>query len=197
MGVRGRPRGFDRDEALKTAMVIFWEHGYQATTLSDLTTAMGIKPPSLYAAFDSKEELFRQAIRLYERTEAEAPRRALVETPTAREAVGALLRESAVRYTTPGKPTGCMVALSAATTSAEHAEVRAFTARCREATEDAILTRMEKGVAEGELSESADLPSAAKFYTTVLNGLAVQARDGVSRERLFAVADMAMVAWPG
>ncbi|MCP3822714.1 TetR/AcrR family transcriptional regulator [Streptomyces sp. A3M-1-3] len=197
MSTRGRPRTFDRDAALHAAMVVFWEHGFEATSMSDLTKAMGINSPSLYAAFKSKEELFRETVELYENTEAEAPHRALIEEPTARGAVEALLRESVVRFTMEGRPSGCMIVLAATNCTSEHETVRDFVMRCRRRTEAAIRTRLDRAADDGELPQGTDTHRLTKFYATVLNGLSVQARDGAPREELNSIVDMAMTAWDG
>lgn len=110
---RGRPRGFDRDRALEQALRVFWEHGYQGASMTALTSAMGIKSPSLYAAYGSKEELFREALALYAATEGSYTRRALDEQPTARASVEAALRDNAAAYTDPATPRGCLVILAA------------------------------------------------------------------------------------
>jgi AcrR family transcriptional regulator len=197
MEKRGRPRSFDRDEALHAAMLVFWERGFEATSLTDLTKAMGITSPSLYSAFNSKEELFRAAVELYEQIEGEVPRQALASAPTAREAVAGLLRESVIAFTTEGKPSGCMTVLAAVNCTSEHETIRDFAKRCRRRTESAIRERLERGVAEGDVTVGADTGELAAFYATVLNGLSVQARDGTPRERLMLVVEMAMLAWEG
>jgi AcrR family transcriptional regulator len=111
MAERGRPRGFDRQVALRRAMEVFWEHGYEGASLSELTAAMGVNAPSLYAAFGCKEALFREAVQLYEQQEGIM----VADAPTAREAVAGLLRAGALAYTEPGKPAGCMIVLAATT----------------------------------------------------------------------------------
>jgi AcrR family transcriptional regulator len=176
-------------------MIVFWQRGFEATSMADLIAAMGINSASLYAAFRSKEDLFLESVELYERTEAETARRALAEVPSARDAVEALLRESVNSYTAEGKPSGCMVVLAATNCTEEHETVRDFALRCRANTKAMIRARLERAVAEGDLPEGVDIPRTAMFYTTVLNGLAIQARDGVPREELHAVVDVAMGAW--
>src|SRR4030081_2008822 len=112
MSPRGRPRSFDREEALRQAMYVFWELGYECASMNDLTTAMGIGSPSLYAAFGSKEALFREAVALYNEVEGEVPQQLLRDLPTAEAAIEALLRHYAQTYVDPARPTGCMVALA-------------------------------------------------------------------------------------
>jgi AcrR family transcriptional regulator len=197
MAARGRPRGFDRQTALRRAMEAFWRRGYEGTAISDLTKAMGINAPSLYAAFGCKEALFREAVALYNATEGAVSDRALEAAPTARRAVEAMLRLNAAAYVNPRRPPGCMITLAATIGTPECAEVRDFLGRCRQEAQDALEARLARGAAEGDLPAGADIASVAAFYYTVLQGLSIQARDGASRETLDAIVDCAMAAWDG
>ncbi|WP_280231449.1 TetR/AcrR family transcriptional regulator [Nocardia cyriacigeorgica] len=196
MAERGRPRAFDRDVALRRAMEVFWEHGYEGASMTDLTSAMGINSPSLYAAFGGKEALFREAIELYGRTEGGLTARALREEPTARAAIEAMLRDNAVAYTAPDKPHGCMVVLAGSTYTTRTESVREFLVDKRTQTSADIQARLDRGVAEGDLPPGTDTAELAAFYTTVLYGLSIQARDGVGHDELMRSIDRAMAAWP-
>lgn len=195
MAERGRPRSFDRDRALRRAMEVFWERGYEGTSLGDLTAAMGINRPSLYAAFGCKEELFQEAIALYDAVEGRIASRALEEAPTARAAVEGMLRANVAVFADPQKPSGCMIVNSSIVGRPDNAQIRAFLARCRGGSVAALRDRLERGVAEGDIPGGADTAAMADFYTTVLQGLSIQARDGASRERLESIIESAMSAW--
>ena len=187
---RGRPRSFDRQAALEQAVLVFWERGYEATSIADLTRAMGIGPPSLYAAFGDKKTLFEEAVTHY--MAGSFIDRALAEEPTSREAIGRVLREAAVEYTREDRPHGCLV-LSVANNPAEVAERmrhrRAHNVRAFESC-------MRADVAAGRLPESVNVTGLARFYAAVLQGMSQQARDGAGRAELEAVAEAALAAWP-
>ena len=196
MAGRGRPRSFDRTEALGQAMRVFWALGYEGATLTDLQEAMGgITAPSFYAAFGSKEALFREAVELYSNTLGAPMLRELAKSPTAREAIEALLRKAVEAFTKPGLPRGCMLVQAAMNGLAEHRSVQEYVRGLRARRRKAIHQRLRRGVAEGELPSRLDLGAVANFYTTVMDGLAIQARDGASRKALRFAADCALAAW--
>jgi AcrR family transcriptional regulator len=195
MAERGRPRSFDRETALRRAMDVFWAKGYDATSLADLTSAMGINPPSLYAAFGSKEDLFREAVELYSASEGDDIWSGIELAPTAREAVATMLRASAENFSRPGKPRGCMIVLSALNADEGNAAVCEALRAQRAGNVRQLRRRLERAVAEGELSGTIDPRAIATFYASVQHGMSILARDGASRKTLLSVADTAMSGW--
>ena len=196
MAGRGRPRSFDRDAALRTAMELFWERGYEGTSITDLAEAMGIASASLYGAFTSKEALFRETVALNTATSGQPPRRALMDHPSTREAIHAMLRATADEITRPDAPHGCMLVLAAPTGAVENHPVREFLADRRRDVQAGITARLVQGLADGDIKVSPErLEAVARYYTTVVQGLSIQARDGAGREDLEAVIDCAMAAW--
>lgn len=192
----GRPREFDRDEALQRAMHLFWAQGYTGTGVADLQRVMGgISAPSFYAAFGSKEALFREAVALYNSTEGAPMVNALATGSTARAAIEGLLRAAARSFCKSGNPRGCFLVLGAVNCTPASKSVEAFMREQRDFREKVIRARLALGVAEGDVPPAADLKALASFYTTVLNGMALQARDGASRKALNAIVDYAMAAW--
>jgi TetR/AcrR family transcriptional regulator, copper-responsive repressor len=191
---RGRPRSFDRDKALERAMHVFWRQGYEATSLQDLTRAMGINPPSLYAAFGDKQRLYLEALERYQRWRRDSVAAWFEQAPSARAAVDRLLREAARELARAGTPRGSMLVLSA--TSCAAASLQSELAQRRAGTRDLIKARIERGMRERELPKGTDSAALADFYTTVFQGMSIQAHDGASRRRLLATAAAAMRAWP-
>lgn len=173
----------------------FWRHGYEATSVSDLTTAMGIAPASLYAAFGSKEELFREAVTRYNAADASPTDHALTQPGSARDAIEALLRDNADAYVDPATPRGCMVVLSGLNLSTHNAQVDQWLTELREEDHRKIRDRLAVAVEDGELPTDCNLDHLAAYLQTVLQGLAVQARDGCSRQTAHAIIDHALVAW--
>lgn len=191
----GRPRGFDREAALDAALWLFWEHGYDGVAISDLTAAMGIAAPSLYAAFGSKEALYRAALARYQQAGGAAGA-LLPEEGTAFGAVAAALRRAVRAVTRADRPRGCLMS-SGLLACAPGAEPLAREhRRLRAAMLKQFQRRIARGIKAGELPRGVVAAALARFYVTVLQGLSVQARDGASVRDLDRVARCALAAWP-
>jgi AcrR family transcriptional regulator len=193
---RGRPREFDRETALGQAMRLFWFKGFEATSISDLTKAMGIGSPSLYAAFGSKEALYAEAIRHYGETYEPLFWRNFHSATTAREAVRSLLLDSAATLAGHrGKaPNGCMVAL-ASVGSQGYEQLGELVKSARDNGLARLKTRLERAVADGEIPRTVDCHALARFVQTVQVGMSILARDGASGTELEDVAHVAMDSW--
>lgn len=191
---RGRPRSFDRDKALERAMHLFWRQGYEATSLNDLTRAMRINPPSLYAAFGDKEHLYLEALERYQRSRVEAVAKWFGEEPTAKAAVARLLTEAAGLLVRSGAPRGSMLVDSAM--NCADASLQPELAQRRASVRAILEARIELGVRDGELPPGTQTAALTDFYIAVFQGMSVQAHDGATRHRLLAIARTAMRAWP-
>src|SRR4051812_38248932 len=192
---RGRPRDFDVDEALDRALEVFWRRGYEGASLPELTGAMGINRPSLYAAFGNKEALFRKAIDRYVDRTAAHVHEALRE-PSARGVVERLFCGSVALITDPGNPRGCFLVQSALACGDSADGLRQEMARRRADLETALRARFERAVAEGDLPSRADPADLARYVATVAHGMAVQAAGGAGADELRRVAAIALRAWP-
>jgi AcrR family transcriptional regulator len=194
--IMARPRSFDLDDAVDRALHLFWSKGYEGTTLGDLTDALGINRPSLYAAFGSKEDLFRRALERY----AEGPGAgitAALEAETAREVAHRVMRFHADAAGLPDVPRGCLLVNGALACGPETEAIRAALTERRHAVEASLATRFERAKKEGDLPPDAKPSELARYVYTVCNGLSVQAVGGATRDQLRRVVQMAMRAWPG
>jgi AcrR family transcriptional regulator len=191
----GRARTFDADEALDRAMTVFWTKGYEGTSLSDLTAAMGISRPSLYAAYGNKEELFRKALERYGEGPSSYERDAL-GLPTAREVAEGLLRGAADVQTDPDTPAGCLATLGTTYCAEDSSPVGKIVIASRLAGHAAIRERFERARAEGDLPPDADPKALTHYIGTVVCGMAVLAASGATRGELERVIELTMRGWP-
>lgn len=191
----GRPLSFDRQQALEQAMLTFWRHGYETSSISDLTAAMGISAPSLYTAYGDKKQLFLEAMQLY----AGAPydmEQAMAEAPTARAAAQRMLVAAAAAFTGERTPRGCLLASATASGSSASADVQAAVAEVRRGICARLKDRIERDIRQGLLPAQTDGQSLATLVIALIQGMSVLARDGVARQDLLAMANLGLDAWP-
>lgn len=193
---KGRPREFDVDEALAAALRVFWTKGYEAASLTDLTEAMGITRPSLYAAFGNKESLFRKALDLYEREKLAYVGEALAE-PTARGVAERLLRGALAMQTSDCEPKGCMRVIGSVSCGPEAESIRADLMARRQSSQRALCERMKRAKDEGDLPEGTDVDGLCAYLGAILGGMAIQAGSGVPKAQLEALVETALAMWPG
>jgi AcrR family transcriptional regulator len=191
----GRPRQFDPDQALDRALDVFWRKGYEGATLPDLTRAMGINRPSLYAAFGNKEALFRQALDRYAAGPAGHVAAALAK-PTARAVVERLWYGAIDMATNPHNPAGCLLVHGALVCGDSADSVRQEVSKRRAAGIEQLRRRLQRAVSEGDLPTDANPADLSRYVATVTHGLAVQAASGATRAQLRRVAALALRAWP-
>ena len=191
----GRPLGFDREAALHQAMLLFWRHGYEATSVNDLTRAMGITPPSLYTAFGDKKQLFMNAVKRY-LSGAVTSESIIDGAPTAREAAAGLLQAATVGFTGDSTPAGCLLASSAISCSPAAADVQKALAKIRRKIEKRLRQKITRENAARNRKKTVDAEAIAGHIMAVIQGMSTLARDGATREKLRSVASAAMLAWP-
>ncbi len=179
----GRPRSFDRDAALAVAVEQFWRAGYDETSVATLTAAMGVSPPSLYAAFGDKHQLFEEASATYFRHTCEALDRA-AQLPTAREAIARMLDDTARAHTDSATPPGCLMLTEPRLTAQ------------REELHRRLRDRLDRGVQDGDLPPGTSTDDLATFLVAVLRGMSARARDGGTTEDLMAIAGLALAVIP-
>lgn len=191
----GRPLSFDRDAALEQAMLVFWRHGYETTSIVDLTTAMGITAPSLYGAFGDKKRLFLAAARRYAGDPA-AMAQMFDDAPTAYDAARTMLMTAAVTYTGEATPPGCLLASATASVSAASHDVQVAIADIRKSIAAGLAARIARDIADGVLPPTTHADGLAGFVMAVAQGMSILARDGASRPSLLAIIETALGAWP-
>jgi TetR/AcrR family transcriptional regulator, copper-responsive repressor len=191
---RGRQATFEREEALEIALDLFWRHGYEGVSISALTQAIGIAAPSLYHAFGSKEELYKEVIGRYQGVGLSAAQ--IAACGSSLEATRRILEFAVAAVTGSKRPLGCMVSSGLLMSSPEHAGVAVHVRKERAKLRATLQKSIEKDIRSGELDVSVNAASLARFYTTVLQGMSVQAIDGATRAELTAVMETALLSWP-
>ncbi|MER6960335.1 TetR/AcrR family transcriptional regulator [Streptomyces sp. NPDC000618] len=187
---RGGKRAFDEEAALDVALELFWRQGYEATSIADLTAAMDIRPPSLYAAFGNKQQLFEKVLERYAQARSPLSREALAQ-PTAREVAVRLLTGLVEAYTMPGKPRGCLTVQAGLASGEDGRAIVELLTAARDDYRQAVRDRFEKAVADGDLPAGTDCKTLARFLMATVEGLAVHAASGAPREELLAAAVLA------
>ena len=187
----GRPRGFDEAEALHAAMKLFWERGYEGTSMADLTKAMNLSAPSIYAAFGDKRSLFGLAAKRYAEGPGQYQARALRE-PTLQQVVRALFRNTVDFLTQPGHPSGCMTLTGAMACSVEANSAKDLMTEIRKQNEAALKVRLQQARKGGELPADLNVDDYSRYLSTLLGGLAIQAANGVSKAEMKRIGDMAL-----
>ena len=192
---RGRPPAFCHEQALEKALHVFWQRGYEGASMAELTEALGMNKPSIYAAFGNKEELFRKALAHYQQGAVAYVKEAL-QAPTARAVVETLLRQSVDLLTNPQNPRGCMVVQGALSCGESASPIQQELSACRRAFEAGLARRFEQAKTAGDLPADSDCLALAKYVATLHQGLSVQATGGASREELGRVVDHVLKNWP-
>lgn len=198
MATMGRPRTFDRDAAIEQAMKIFWQHGYESTSLTQLKAGIagGISAPSFYAAFGSKQALFQECVQRYLSTYAQVVEPLWDNGLPPRTAMETALRRSASMQCESGHPLGCMVGLGVMSApSAEHADVTQPLARSRARTLAGMTACVQRGIDSGELRADTDAAALAIALDAFLLGVSVLVRDGVNGAQIDTAIAHVMAVW--
>ena len=196
MTQRGRPKAFDRETALEAAMMLFWNRGFEQTSVDDLASAMGIRTSSLYSSFGDKETLFLEAVEYYQKGRGSVYDAAVLAGKTAKEGFENLFRVTAIERTRKDQPSGCMLCLALPTCSPKYDHLQRELDRLRDLSDTVLLTRLEEAVQNGEIAPATDLSLLVDFFRTTLWGMSLKARAGASRKTLMDIGKMALQAWP-
>lgn len=193
---KGRPRAFDREQALLQALGVFWKRGFEPASVAELCVAMGINPPSLYAAFGNKTQLFLEAVNYYEATFWDATWERMDSEPDLHRAIAEFFHSAAAILTEPQAPCGCMVVLAAVNVSESAFEVTNALKALRQEGRDYIQQRLARGIRDGQLPSTTDARTLAIALNTLLEGMSLQAHDGLSRQDLEGIAATAVIMLP-
>ena len=192
MATAGRPRSFDKDDALKKAMYVFWEKGYEGTTMADLIQSIGMKAPSIYAAFGNKDAIFKEVVQSYLPIVVNGQLKALNSSTKIYDAVEATLKACVSLYTGKDNPHTCLVMTAAINTAPEHAEHVETLRSLREEYKSAWKKRFEMADADQQLTDEANPNELAEYFTTLIQGMTIKAKDGASEDSLSSTSKLAL-----
>ncbi len=192
MATVGRPRSFDKDEALKKAMYVFWEKGYEGTTMADLIESIGMKAPSIYAAFGNKDAIFKEVVQSYLLIVVDGQLKVLNSSPKIYDAVESTLKACVDLYTGKDNPPSCLVMTAAINTAPEHQEHIGTLRVLREKYKDAWQARFEQAKSDQQLADDANPSELAEYFTTLIQGMTIKAKDGASKETLDATVRLGL-----
>jgi len=188
----GRPRTFDREEALNKAMLVFWEKGYEGTSMSEIIQAIGTKAPSIYAAFGNKDSIFKEAVNLYLKTVIKKQIVLLHETSNVIEATKLSLNSFVKQFTSKDNPHTCLVMTAAVNASPEHQEHVMYLKKIRQEFKNNWKSRFEKAKKEGQLNNKLNPQQLADYFVTIIQGMALSAKDGATKKELLKTTELAM-----
>ncbi len=192
MATAGRPRSFDKDEALKKAMYVFWEKGYEGTTMADLIQSIGMKAPSIYAAFGNKDAIFKEVVQSYLPIVVDGQLKVLNSSPKIYDAVESTLKACVDLYTGKDNPPSCLVMTAAINTAPEHQEHVGTLRVLRKKYKDAWQARFEQAKSDKQLADDANPSELAEYFTTLIQGMTIKAKDGASKDTLDATVRLGL-----
>lgn len=193
---KGRPREFDAEQALRAALKIFWQKGYEPASVAELCKAMNINPPSLYCSFGNKAALFLEAVRYYEREYWQAPSERFMHEPDIYKAIKDYFNVSAEILLSPDKPCGCMLVLAAVNIAEDEKEIIESIRQMRKETKKMFADRLRRAIQDGQIPADTDVPALSGALNTLLEGMSLQARDGIFQSELKAIAAYAVRMLP-
>ena len=191
-----RPREFDRAGALRAAMELFWQHGFEGVSVNDLIRAMNISPPSLYAAFGSKAELYREVLAEYQQRPCAVSTHVMTDDVSLTEGIRRLFHLSIMTVTELSPPAGCMISNGLLAVGPDHGDLAEMTASLRRGLISGLQARFERAVARGELPPETDPPTLARYYSAIIQGISIQAHDGASRTELEGIIELSLAGLP-
>ncbi len=195
MARTGRPREFDREKAIETAMNTFWEKGFETTSLADLRTVLNLSSASFYAAFGSKKALYEECLKRYTDTCGEVTSYLDDGSKSPKQAIQSMLRHTVAVQTSSTSPQGCMAVLSGMNCCDDNKEVETLTFSVRKQTRDAIFRCVTRGIERGELAATTDAESYTLMLDSFVKGISIQAKDGATEEQLLAAVDYLLMNW--